>query len=115
MIAIEAPARSTRAQRARATRLSRCASCARCATRARGGASRARDYVHETAVAWFRKRMAKERPAGLPWEESIDQWATRARRVVAAVNREYDVSGLCREFHARLEDLVTREGDRLPK
>ena len=71
--------------------------------------------LHETAVSWFRKRMAKERPDGLPWQESMEQWARRARRVVAAVNREYDVSGLCREFRAGLEDVVCREGDRLPK
>ena len=71
--------------------------------------------LHETAVSWFRKRMAKERPDGLPWQESMEQWARRARRVVAAVNREYDVSGLCREFRTRLEDVVCREGDRLPK
>ena len=71
--------------------------------------------LHETAVSWFRKRMRNERPEGLPWHETTEQWARRARRVVAAVNQEYDVSGLCGEFRGRLEDLVAREGDRLPK
>ncbi|CAK0856224.1 unnamed protein product [Prorocentrum cordatum] len=67
------------------------------------------------AVAWFRKRMRNERPNGLPWHETTEQWARRARRVVAAMNREYDVSGLRGEFRGRLEDVVAREGDRLPK
>ncbi|CAK0800003.1 unnamed protein product [Prorocentrum cordatum] len=51
--------------------------------------------LHETAVAWFRKQMRNEGPNGLPWHETTEQWARRARRVVAAMNQEYDVSGLC--------------------
>ena len=71
--------------------------------------------LHETAVAWFRKRMREERPEVPPWEETLEQWGRRARRVVAAVNKEYDVAGLCREFLTRLQDVLRREGGRLPK
>ena len=71
--------------------------------------------LHETAVAWFRKRMRTERPEVLPWEETQDMWVKRARRAVAAINQEYDVAGLCREFPERLQDLVDGGGERLRK
>ena len=71
--------------------------------------------LHETAVAWFRKRMRTERPEVLPWEETQDMWVKRARRAVAAINQEYDVAGLCREFPERLQDLVDDGGERLRK
>lgn len=71
--------------------------------------------LHETAVAWFRKRMRKEPPAGAPWEETQRDWGVRARRAVAAINENYKVSALCREFPQRLQALVDGEGERLPK
>ena len=71
--------------------------------------------LHETAVAWFRKLMRQEKPEVLPWEETQEQWAKRARKVVATANRNYDVAGLCHEFPTRLRDVIDREGDRLPK
>jgi hypothetical protein len=36
--------------------------------------------LHETAVAWFRARMKRERPAVLPWEETRAQWNARKDR-----------------------------------
>ena len=50
-----------------------------------------------------------------PWEETLAHWTHRARRVTRAINREYNVAGLCREFPQRLADVVERQGDRLPK
>ena len=35
------------------------------------------------AVAWFRKRMRVERPAGAPWDETQAEWSQRARRAVS--------------------------------
>jgi hypothetical protein len=71
--------------------------------------------LHETAVAWFRKAMRKEKPVVVPWEETTLQWTARARRAVQQVNKDYDASSLCKEFPKRLADVVDREGDRLPK
>ena len=37
------------------------------------------------------------------------------RRVTRAINRDYNVAGICKEFPQRLADVVGRQGDRLPK
>jgi len=71
--------------------------------------------LHETAVAWFRKRMIAEPPVVAPWDESREQWLQRAQKCMRYVNQEYDVAGRCREFPRRLQDLVDRGGGRLPK
>ena len=71
--------------------------------------------LHETAVAWFRKLMRKEKPEVAPWEETQEQWTRRARSVIRQVNQEYAVPGLCKEFSSRLADVIERQGDRLPK
>ena len=59
--------------------------------------------------------MKQEKPEVLPWQETQEQWARRARRVIAQINKEYDVAGLCREFPQRLRDVVDGEGERLRK
>ena len=71
--------------------------------------------LHETAVSWFRSKMRREKPAVLPWEETRAQWKVRAAKCVKAINKEYDVAGLCREFPARLLECQDREGDRIRK
>jgi hypothetical protein len=71
--------------------------------------------LHETAVSWFRNVLRKEKPEGLPWEETQAQWIVRARKAVAFVNKEYDVAGLCRQFPSRLQDVLDGEGERLNK
>ena len=43
------------------------------------------------------------------------QWTRRARKVLAYVNENYDVAGLCREFPDRLQSVKEGEGERLPK
>jgi hypothetical protein len=59
--------------------------------------------------------MKKEKPEVLPWQETQAQWAKRARRVVARINKDYDVAGLCGEFPQRLQDVVDGRGERLKK
>ena len=71
--------------------------------------------LHETAVAWFRARMKKARPAALPWEETRAQWKARADRCVQSISVECDVLGLCNEFPGRLRACIARGGYRLPK
>ena len=71
--------------------------------------------LHETAVAWFRYALRKKKPDVLPWRETQEQWARRARKAIAQINKEYDVSGLCREFPMRLADVVKGKGERLRK
>ena len=71
--------------------------------------------LHETAVSWFRNVLRKEKPEGLPWEETQAQWIVRARKAVAYVNKEYDVAGLCCQFPSRLQDVIDGGGERLNK
>ena len=71
--------------------------------------------LHETAVAWFRKRMRAERPVRAPWDETLGEWSRRARRAVSYVNANYDVAGLCKGFPERLQALAEAEGERLRK
>ena len=71
--------------------------------------------LHETAVSWFRAKMRREKPSVLPWCETRAQWKVRTARCVRAINAEYDVAGLCREFPARLLDCQERGGDRIRK
>ena len=71
--------------------------------------------LHETAVSWFRAGMKKEAPVVLPWKESREEWAARARRVVQRMNSEHNVQGLCLEFPSRLQGVKDCLGDRLQK
>ena len=71
--------------------------------------------LHETAVAWFRKRLQAEKPVAKPWEETYEQWTVRAREAVRSINADYDVRGLCKEFPDRLATCVDKGGDRLRK
>ena len=71
--------------------------------------------LHETAVAWFRRLMQKERPVVAPWEETVQQWTARAQRVVRYINKEYNVLGLCRKFPDRLQSCKDSGGERLRK
>lgn len=71
--------------------------------------------LHETGVSWFRAKMRATKPDALPWEETQELWAARARRVVRDVNASCNVRKLCQEFPARLQMVVDQEGDRLRK
>ena len=69
--------------------------------------------LHETAVAWFRRRMRAERPVCVPWEETRVQWAHRAKRVLDHINSHYDVAGLCRQFPESLHAVTDSGVERL--
>ena len=71
--------------------------------------------LHETAVSWFRRRLHKAKPEVLPWLESREQWAARAKRVMRAVNAECEVRNLCLEMPERIQSLISLKGDRLKK
>ena len=70
--------------------------------------------LHETAVAWVRYKLAQTVPARA-WEEPVDAYRARLKDAVAAINREYDVEGLCRGLPARLDSLIKLKGGRLKK
>ena len=67
--------------------------------------------LHETAVAWFRRKLSKERPTCVPWEETRVQWTARARQVVAFLNENYRVDRLCQQFPQRLRACKDHDGE----
>ena len=71
--------------------------------------------LHETAVAWLRKRLRTSRPEVDPWEETQEMWSRRAQQAVRCVNQSYNVAGLCRELRSRLQACVGGDGERLNK
>jgi hypothetical protein len=70
--------------------------------------------LHETAVAWIRHLETQTLPTR-PWEETAEAYATRLKSIVAKINREYDVEGLCRELPQRVDKLHTGRGRKLGK
>ena len=68
--------------------------------------------LHETAVSWMRVRLAETMPAK-PWLETREQYSSRLRECCAAVNKLYNVDGLCRDFLARIAQLRVNKGGRL--
>ena len=71
--------------------------------------------LHETAVAWFRGRMKREKPEVYPWLETRSQWAARAARCIRHINDNFDAEGLCRGFPKRLQACLDGDGERLAK
>ena len=68
--------------------------------------------LHETAVAWIRKKEAVCRSSE-PWNETVPEFSARMRQIVADINNDFGVEGLCRQLPKRLQMLVDSEGDRL--
>ena len=70
--------------------------------------------LHETAVAWLRRRLTETLPRR-PWEETPVAFATRLRSCCAYVNDNdnHDVSGLCHGFPKCVHKLVEGKGKRL--
>ena len=48
-----------------------------------------------------------------PWLETHDQYNQRLKTCCEAINRDLDVSGLCRGWMKRMQDLKDKAGDRL--
>lgn len=70
--------------------------------------------LHETAVAWLRRRLALTLPAK-PWLETREEFGSRLKQRTQHVNDKYDVQSFCRDFPQRIEELIEREGNRLRK
>ena len=70
--------------------------------------------LHETAVSWIRFKERTSLPAR-PWEESSTQLLARLKRIVASINAEHDVAGLCRSLPSRINTLEERGGGKLGK
>ena len=68
--------------------------------------------LHETAVAWIRRRETRTRPEE-PWKESPQDFGVRLRSIAQDINNKCNVEGLCRQLPRRLVDLADRAGDRL--
>ncbi len=69
--------------------------------------------LHETAVAWVRRRETVPVPQTRePWHETVE-YGTRICSICQHVNEHFDVEGLCRKFPERLQKVVDAEGDRI--
>ena len=68
--------------------------------------------LHETAVAWLRKRLAETVPRKA-WLETRDAFSARLKTCCEGVNRDLDVEGLCGDFPKRVAKLRSRQGGRL--
>ena len=68
--------------------------------------------LHETAVAWVRRRLERCLPAE-PWKETRADFGSRLRKVCREINQEYDVPGLTHQFLARLKAVSEAKGGRI--
>ena len=68
--------------------------------------------LHETAVAWIRCRLTQTIP-NQSWLESRSAYEAHLKRVVASINAELDVKGLCFKLPDRLGRLIAAGGGRL--
>ena len=65
--------------------------------------------VHETAVAWIRRRETVTQTRK-PWTETPEQYGRRLRGICQYINDDFDVENLCRELPDRLDDPIEGEG-----
>ena len=70
--------------------------------------------LHETLVAWTRKRLERTMPKK-PWEESIADFGERLRKAYVEINRDCDVQSLCEEFPSRVQRILDESGGRISK
>ena len=68
--------------------------------------------LHETAVSWLRHRLTETLPQRA-WEETPEAFGSRLRECCATINATLDVESLCKDFPARIEKLVEKNGGRL--
>ena len=69
-------------------------------------------HVRETAVAWIRLRLTQTTPEQC-WVETRTEYEARLKEVVADINANLDVQGLCYKLPHRLEKMLASEGGRL--
>ena len=65
-------------------------------------------------MAWMRDRLKKTAPKK-PWEETLEAYHSRLKHCAAHCNDKYNIDGLCQEVPWRLEELLKRSGDRIPR
>ena len=70
--------------------------------------------LHETAVAWVRRRLECCLPAE-PWTETRTEFKARLKSVANYINQAFDVAGLTREWPERLEAVAAANGGRIKK
>ena len=70
--------------------------------------------LHETAVAWLRRRLAMSLPAK-PWLETREEFGVRLKEQAAYINNKYNVDALCRAFALRLDQLIGKRGGGIRK
>ena len=70
--------------------------------------------LHETSVAWIRRREAVTRKRQ-PWTETVEEFGARLRDICAHINEHFDVEGLCHGLPERLQMVIDAEGDRISK
>ena len=68
--------------------------------------------LHETAVAWIRRRERRTVPAHA-WDETREALAQRLKAIVRDINAKYDIDSLCRKFPERLQLTVDGKGKKL--
>ena len=68
--------------------------------------------LHETAVAWVRRRERQTVPTRA-WEETREDLGHRLKEIVNEFNIKYDVEAICRAFPHRLQKLVDGKGHKL--
>ena len=68
--------------------------------------------LYETAVAWIRWRLTQTTPAQC-WLESRPEYEARLKKVVADINENLDVEGLCFGLPKRLKKIIAADGGRL--
>ena len=70
--------------------------------------------LHETAVAWVRRKLTHTLPAE-PWKETRGDFGHRLKEICSYINEAYDVAGLSHEFPDRLEAVYEAQGGRIKK
>ena len=70
--------------------------------------------LHETAVAWIRRREAVTMPRQ-PWTETEEAFGVRLRGICDHINANFDVEGLCNRLPTRVEMVIDAEGGRIQK
>ena len=70
--------------------------------------------LHETAVAWIRRRETRTRPEE-PWKESPQDLGVRVRSIAQDINNNCNVEGLRRQLPQCLIDLADREATDLAR
>ena len=68
--------------------------------------------LHETAVDWMRWRLTQTTPAKC-WLESRPEYEARLKKIVADINENLDVEGLCYGLPKRLQKIIAAGGGRL--